>query len=363
MGPASAITLRFMPPRVTVSLVTYNGARWLPACLASISAQELDDYEVLITDNASTDDSVELLRAHADWDPRFGLTESQHNLGYAAAHNGNIVRARGEFVLLLNQDVVLEPGFLDAAVAAFEARPDVAAVQGRLRRLGPDGTRTDTIDTTGLVMNRDRRAVARRQGEREAEADLVPGPVWGADGPAPVYRREALLEAALPRTGGGVEVLDEDFFMYKEDVDLAWRLQRIGWSAWYAPAALAWHGRTAGGGRERSWSDLASSRRTIPRWILRLSWRNQRLMQLKNETAAGLRRDFPWIARREILALLLMLLTDPRGLAAVNAIAHTAPAMLPKRRALAVIIRRHRAGILNPSMSSPSETESQPEEE
>lgn len=332
-----------MRPGVTVSLVTYNGARWLPACLASISAQELGDYEVLVVDNDSTDGSLELLRAHSNGDERFELTLSDQNLGYAAAHNLNIFRAQGEFVLLLNQDVVLDPGFLGHAVEAFQERPDVAAVQGRLRKLDADGGRTDTIDTTGLVMHRDRRAVARRQGEQEADADLVAGPVWGADGPAPVFRLEALLEAALPRTGGGVEVLDEDFFMYKEDVDLAWRLRRIGWSAWYEPAALGWHARTAGAGPERSWLDVARSRRSIPPWILRLSWRNQRLMQLKNETAAGLSRDFRWIARREVLALLSMLLTDPGRLSALITFARTAAAMLPKRRALATIARSHRA--------------------
>ena len=98
-------------------------------------------------------------------------------------------------------------------------------------------------------MHRDRRVVARRQGEPEDERDLIAGPVWGVDGPAPVYRRAALLDVREPRTGGGMEVLDEDFFMYKEDVDLAWRLRKRGWRAWYEPDALAWHARGTGGGR------------------------------------------------------------------------------------------------------------------
>jgi GT2 family glycosyltransferase len=215
----------------------FNGAPWLPACLASLTAQALADFELLILDNASSDNTVDLLRAYAQSDARVTLTESTQNLGFAAAHNQHISRAAGEFVLLLNQDVVLDEDFLAHACAAFEDRPRVASVQGRIRRLGASGEKTALIDSTGLVMHRNRRAVARRQGELETGADLIAGSVWGADGPAPVYRRAALLAATMSRTGGEEEVLDEDFFMYKEDVDLAWRLRRLGWQAWYEPSA------------------------------------------------------------------------------------------------------------------------------
>ena len=205
-------------PSVTVSLVTFNGMRWLPGCLASVKAQTLGDYELLVLDNASTDGSVEWLREQLASEPRMKLTELAQNLGYAAAHNRHIFAARGEYVLLLNQDVELDAEFLRRAVGAFDGRPNIGAVQGRLRRLGQDRSRLTVLDSTGLEMHRDRRVVARRQGDAEGYRDLVPGPVWGVDGPAPVYRRSALIDSREPRTGGGWEVLDEDFFMYKEDV-------------------------------------------------------------------------------------------------------------------------------------------------
>ncbi len=319
-------------PRVTISLVTYNGEAWLTGCLASVREQELTDFELRVVDNASTDRTVEFLREAAANDPRTTLTELDSNRGFAAAHNLNLMSTESELVMLLNQDVELDPGFLLAAVRAFDRRPRAGAVQGRLRRLSGPDERTTVLDSTGLVMHRDRRVVARRQGEIEDERDLIAGPVWGVDGPAPVYRRAALRDVTEPRTGGGREVLDEDFFMYKEDVDLAWRLRKRGWTTWYEPSALAWHGRGAVGGGSRTIIELMQSRHVIPRWIQVVSWRNHRLMQLKNETIAEYLRDLPWTGRREVLSLGFMALTDPKRLSVVGALLVSAPTCLRKRR-------------------------------
>ena len=322
-------------PTITVSLVTFNGMTWLPECLASVRKQTMPAFELLAIDNASGDGSLELLRHSAAAEPRMTVRESRHNLGFAVAHNRNIAAARGEFVMLLNQDMVLDRNFLSAALKVLDSRNLVAAVQGRIRRLGSGGARTATIDSTGLVMHRDRRVVARRQGERESYSDLVPGPVWGVDGPAPVYRRSALAAVREPRSGGGWEVLDEDFFMYKEDVDLAWRLRRMGWTAWYEPQALAWHARGTGGRPDRTVLDLVRADRTIPRWIKAMSWRNHKLMQIKNERAADFVASLPWILRREVLSLGFMTVFDPRRLAMISHLVSAIPGALDKRRTIA----------------------------
>lgn len=326
-------------PLVTISLVTYNGLRWLPGCLASIQAQDVGNYELLVLDNASTDGTVEALRRHSAVEPRMQLVESAENLGYAAGHNRNIFNARGEFVLLLNQDTELDAGFLRAAVSGFEGRPKVSAVQGSVRRLGVEGERTSILDSAGLVMYRDRRVVSQGQGEPYGPGHSTAGPVWGADGPVPVYRRAALLDAREPRSGGGWEILDEDFFMYKEDVDLAWRLKALGWDSWYAPTAIAWHARGAGTGPARSLFDIARSNRKIPRWIKAMSWRNQRLMQVKNETWPEFVRDLPWIVGREVLSAGFIVLVDPLRLRMVPDLVRTLPAALRKRRWLQKVQR------------------------
>lgn len=330
LDPVPILAPVTLPVRVSISLVAYNGQRWLHGCLASIRDQELDDYELLIIDNASTDGSVGMLREHAAIDARAQLVESAHNLGYAAGHNQNIFEARGEFVLLLNQDVELAPSFLRLAVAAFEGRPQVAAVQGRIRGLGADGQRRTTLDTTGLVMLRSRRVVSRAQGEQDGPDHSTAGHIWGVDGPAPVYRRRALIDAREPRTGGGWEVLDEDYFMYKEDVDLAWRLRLLGWGAWYAPDAVAWHARGAGS-PARSLVEIARTNWSIPGWIKALSWRNHRLTQIKNEDVREYVRDLPWIFAREALSLSFIAFADPLRLRAAPRLVAALPGALRKR--------------------------------
>jgi GT2 family glycosyltransferase len=328
-------------PRVTLSLVTYNGVRWIPGCLASIAQQDVVDLELLVCDNASTDGSQVLLREWVARDERATLYESALNLGYAAAHNRAILAARGEFVVLVNQDAELEAGFLSAVVAAFDRHPEAASVQPRLRQLSATGERLETLDTTGLVMGRDRRAVSRAQGLFDGPDHLQPGEVWGADGPLPAYRTRALREARISRADGSAEVLDEDFFMYKEDVDLAWRLRRMGWTAWYEPAALGWHARGTGVTGATAVLDIARTNRGLPYEARKRSWVNQRLMLIKNEEASTLLRDLPWIGAREALSLVYILFLDPRRLSALLPLVRLAPSAVRKRRALRA---RRRAG-------------------
>ena len=322
-------------PAVTISLVTWNGLRWLPGCFDSVAAQTLGDYEMLVLDNGSDDGSSDWLEERAATDERIRFVRSAANLGFARGHNRNIEAARGELVLLLNQDVELEPGFLAATVSALADHPAAGSVQARLRRLSAEGERTDAIDTTGLEMQRDRRVVSRGQLTQDTPGRWdTAGPVWGVDGAAPVYRRAALESARLPRTSGGQEVLDEDFFSYKEDVDLAWRLRRLGWTAWYEPAAIAWHARGGGDTGATGWRAVVRANMSNPPHVRALSWRNHRLMQLKNEEPEAFLRDLPWIARRELQAWIFMLVADPRRLAAVPELLRGLPAARRKRRVL-----------------------------
>ncbi|CAN5635992.1 hypothetical protein BH23CHL7_BH23CHL7_00300 [soil metagenome] len=322
-------------PAVTITLVAYNGERWLRRCLDSVLEQQVREWRLLALDNASADRTVELLREYAAGDERIAARHSTVNLGFAAGQNRLLAEARSDYVLLLNQDVELDRGFLRAALSVFENRPMVGAVQPRLRRLSAPGERTHVLDSTGLEMHRDRRVVSRRHGQPERAADLVAGPVWGADGPAPVFRRAALLAARLPRSTGGWEVLDEDFFMYKEDVDLAWRLRRLGWQAWYEPAALAWHARTATGPRTTSVVEVARASLRAPEALRDMSWRNQRLMQTKNERLIDFARDLHSITTREALALGFMITTDLGRLSALPGLLRLLPGALRKRRHMA----------------------------
>jgi GT2 family glycosyltransferase len=303
-------------------------------------SQRLTDWELLILDNGSTDGSAEWLRQWAQQDERIDLALVERNTGYSRAHNRAILAARGEAVLLLNQDVVLDGAFLEAAMRGLQANSRVGSVQGRIGRLGRSGERLTMLDTTGLLMGRDRRVVSRDQSRQTVSVDRPGGAVWGADGPIPLYRQVALERARLPRHGGGWEVLDEDFFAQKEDADLAWRLRRLGWTCHYEPSALAWHARTGGDSGTGSLAEGVRANMANPLSMRILAWRNQRLMQLKNEELGALLRDSPWILRRELAQFAYMLLVDQRRLRAIPALLRCVPSVLRKRRALSRSIRR-----------------------
>lgn len=317
--------------RVTVSLVTYEGRRWVEACLASLAAQTHRDLEVVVLDNGSSDGTAAILARAAARDPALTLILEPVNLGYAGGHDRVIARAGGDLVCLLNQDVVLDPGFLAEAAGAFEEDPTVGAVQGRVHRMDPGGRKLETIDTTGLEIHRSRRVVSRGQGTDGSGLPDGPGPVFGADGPCPVFRRAALEDVAVD-TPAGREYLDMDFFAYKEDVDLAWRLQAAGWGAAYVPSAIAWHARGAAEPARSGLGHLVRHRRAMAPWLRRTSWRNHRLMVVKNDDPALFFRDFVPIAWREVRSVAFMAVVHPGDLVAIVDFLRLVPRMLAKRR-------------------------------
>jgi GT2 family glycosyltransferase len=348
--PASGASLSGLgatPPAyrapTTVSLVTFNAMHWIEACVESVFSQTCPPLEVVIVDNASSDGTREWLRDLATRRGTVRLIESEENLGYARGHNTAIRMARGDYVCLLNQDVVLDADFLDVAASVLDGDETVAAVQAKVRRIATDGTRTSCLDTTGLRILRDRRVVSRGQEEVDAGQYDKPGSVFGADGPCPVYRRAALEDVRVPLPERRWEYLDEDFFMYKEDVDLAWRLGLYGWTAAYEPRALAWHGRGAGGPASRSSWSLIRGYGSIPGWVRRMSWRNQRLMQLKNERRSEYLRDFLPIAWWEFRSTLFMIAFAPSHLRAVPQLV----ALLPRTRRKRASIMAGRRGRMN----------------
>jgi GT2 family glycosyltransferase len=160
------------------------------------------------------------------------------------------------------------------------------------------------------------------------------------------------MDARLPRRGGGWEVLDEDFFRLKEDVDLAWRLQRLGWRTWYEPAALAWHGRTGHGYHVPRFREILRASMSDPADTRALSWRNQRLMQAKNDPLEAMLRDLPWILRREAMEWYFAIYVDRARIRALPGLVRAWPGALRKRRALARRIAQRRRAGARPGLSS-----------
>ncbi len=296
---------------ISINIVTFNAQDLIEKCLEAILTQTYSNIEILIIDNASIDKTLEIVhKTGIGLSSNFRIISNKENLGFAKAHNIGIKNSKGIYVLVLGQDVLLDKNFVKNVVETIEINEKVGSVQGKLYKTTKDRWRDgllikDILDTTGLLMFKNRRIVNRGQGEKDKNQYLR-GEIFGVDGAAALYRRRALEDTKLPLLRGRIpkldefEYFDEDFFMYKEDVDLAWRLQLYGWKAIYEPKATGYHLRGAGEKAVTNYLKIAKERKKIKSFAKYYSFKNQRLMQIKNELCSLFLANFYCIIIKEI---------------------------------------------------------------
>jgi len=220
---------------ISIVVLNYNGLRYLDSCLGSLAEQTYRDFEVIVVDNASKDGSVEYLQENYPW---VRLVINDANLGFAGGTNSGIRAARGEFILTFNNDAKADRHFLMKLIAPMaDARVGTCAA----KMLFPDGR----INSAGICLSRSGAAWDRGMFEADRGQYNLQVEVFGACAGAALYRKEMLDEIGL---------FDEDFFLYMEDVDLAFRSQLAGWKCVYVPEARVFHhhGGTAGAGSDLS---------------------------------------------------------------------------------------------------------------
>jgi GT2 family glycosyltransferase len=247
--------------RISIVLVTHNSGDYVETCLNSVFNQSLKDYELIIIDNASEDTTKLIIKNKY---PNAALIENDYNYGPCKARNQGIARAKGSFIVCIDDDVKLDSDFLINIYKAIESSRFIGAVQPKV--LMTDGR---TIDTAGVALSGLRRFHNIGYGEKDRAEFSRERYVFGVCAAAAIYRREA-LESVKQSRG----YFDEDFFYSVEDVDLSWRIQRKGWQVLYYPDAVCIH---RGG--------LSRKKNNITQY---LSMRNRYLMILKNETLIGL---------------------------------------------------------------------------
>ena len=305
--------LRRMSHGYAVGIVHYRAYADLARCLDSLDRQTCAPDRVVVIDVDPDPDAAATLGERRDT-----VWHDSPNRGFAGGANLALrvlaKHSSADFLLVLNPDTILEPGFGEALVDAMAARPRVAIATGKLLR--SDGR----IDSAGIRLPRHRRP--RDRGSEEPDRGLYDEPelVFGASGAAMMIRREAL--DALSIDG---EVFDEDFFMYHEDTDLCWRAGSLGWQVLYVPAARAVH--------DRSW--IRDQRFEIPVAIRRHSFKNHYLQLIKNESAGDFALNLPILAAWEILRLGFALLRDRALLPAYRDAWRLSHRAWRKRRALA----------------------------
>jgi GT2 family glycosyltransferase len=225
---------------VTAAILNWNGGDLVVECLRSLLRQTHPIEDRIVVDNASTDGSLERLKAE---DPGLTVISNSRNLGFAVAANQAVAAAKGSWLLLANLDVEFEPDFVARLVAAGERDPMIGSVAGKLLRPRAGGGEA-IVDSTGHILYRNGWAANRGEGLPDSGQWERPEEVFGVTGAAPLYRMKMLQEVM----DGPARPFDERFFAYIEDVDLDWRMRWLGWKAWYEPA-VAWHHRSATGAR------------------------------------------------------------------------------------------------------------------
>jgi GT2 family glycosyltransferase len=256
---------------VGVFIVTHNHASTLPAVLDSLRGQDFP-ARVVVVDNASQDGSAGLAQSFARALPLQVLALGE-NTGFSRGANLALQQLDTPWVLSLNPDCRLTPGFLPELLQAAAAHPQLGSATGLLLRgQGKKLQETQVVDAAGMVVSASGRHRDRGAGQPLRSKFLQPAWVFGATGACALYRRQALEDVAYP----GGEVFDEAFFAYREDADLAWRLQRRGWRCLYWPRARAVHARGAKPEKGRHQAPEINFHSVKNRFLLRIAnadWR------------------------------------------------------------------------------------------
>jgi GT2 family glycosyltransferase len=300
-------------PLVSIVVVTYNSELEIAKCLESVGRQTYSPLEVTVIDNDSKDRTEEIVRSSRT---QLRFVKNEVNRGFAAAHNQGIRLTRGEYYIALNPDVDMSPDFVDEVVKAMEADIRVGSVSGKLLRPSKaEGARL--IDSTGIYMTPSLRHLDRGSGQPDRGQYDRRQYVFGASGAAAAYRRQMLEDVAVDG-----EYLDEDFFAYREDADLAWRAQLLGWKSLYTPHAVASHERKV----------LPERRRNLPKAINMHSVKNRFLLRIKNQTMVEFLALFLPSFFRDLQVLVYVVLFERSSLPGLVFVARHLRRVRSKRR-------------------------------
>ena len=297
--------------RVSVGIVTWNARGDIAAAVAAVRAQR-ERCQLVVVDNGSTDGTPDLLASLTTPDERVLLGA---NTGFSAAHNLAIRRTTSPYYLALNPDVVLDPAFCERLADWLDRAPTAGTAGGKLVLAAEPGR----LDSTGIVMLPSQRHLDRGQHEPDDGRYAAVEEVFGISGAAAMYRRTMLDDVAYEG-----EYFDEDFFAYREDADLAWRAQWLGWSALYVPEARATHRRAV----------TPERRAALGPEINRYSVRNRFLLRMKNQSAGLLARFALPGAVRDAQVLGFVLLREHSSLPALVDVVRLLPRSWRKRRDL-----------------------------
>ncbi len=224
-----------MGSRVAVIIVSHNSQAYLEKCLRSLGEQTLEIATIVVVDSGSDDCSyLQVLAKKFSF-----LLILEKNIGFSRANNLGLAALSNEidYVIFVNPDVFLSPQFVSQAVRVCGAEPDYGVVSGKLFTYDLlNDTATTRFDSTGISRTFFGRWIDRGQGEEDSGQYESAEPMKALCGALLFCRKDALN--SLEQKG-----FDEDFFLYKEDIELCLRLWKKGWKCIYEPKLVGYHCR------------------------------------------------------------------------------------------------------------------------
>lgn len=252
--------------KVSIVIPNYNGKHFMESCMKSLDVQTMRDFEVIVVDNGSTDGSAEYIKA--DY-PDIRLIELAQNTGFTGAVNTGIKASQAPYVLLLNNDTECEPDFVGEMYRAIAGRRKVFSVSSKMIRMYDKNSMDNAGDLYSIVG-----WAFNRGAGRPVEEYNVRQPIFSACGGAAIYNK-----AVFDKIG----YFDNEFFAYREDLDIGYRAKIYGYDNIYCPTAKVYH---VGSGTSGS---------THNSFKVRLSARNQIYVNYKNMPAFFLILNFPFL--------------------------------------------------------------------
>ena len=279
---------------ISIIILTLNSEKFIKSCLDSLFTQVHQDFEVIVVDNGSRDDTVDFIR---ETYPQMILIANKENLGTAFARNQGIEIAKGKLILTLDCDIILGKDFLKKIMDfARESGDSIGMFQPKILNVDKK-----TIYSCGIYLSKLRRFYDIGKGEFENGRFNIPKYIFGACSAAALYKKK-MLEEIKQETG----YFDERFFFLVEDVDLSWRAQRKGWKALYCPEAVCYH--------------LGNSSNTSQKIRQYLCFRNRYYSIIKNESFKKISITFLLSSSYDSFRFFYLLFNNPYTLKAIKEI-------------------------------------------
>jgi len=234
--------------KTTIIIPNYNGIEYLENCLLSLQKCEPGDFHIIVVDNGSTDGCVELLKE------KFAEVETvflAENIGFAPAVNRGLKRVKTPYALLLNNDITVEPDFVQRMEETMDAHKNSFSVSAKMLQM----QKPELLDGAGDLYCALGWAFALGKGKTAADHYTKSARIFSSCGGAAIYRMDILHQIGF---------FDENHFAYLEDVDLGWRARIAGFENRYEPSAVVYHaGSGFSGSRYNEFKINLSSRNSV----------------------------------------------------------------------------------------------------